>query len=176
MKANSIWIKVLLAVLLMVFLAPMGFRLSEVLITLQTFIIFVLAGALGSKPALIATSIYVLLGALGLPVFGGYTAGWEKLIGDTAGFIWAFPVVAYGLGRFCETREPHFLNYLLSFFTAHIVLIVIGLTVLKMMAPSVQLFDTVRMLIPGLLLKTVIGGLLASYVVRRFNLFPKDEE
>lgn len=166
---KKLWFNTLTATFLLCVIAPIGFRVDGILITLQTFIIFLIASVLGKKVGLYSTLLYILIGALGAPVFGGYSAGWEKLIGNTAGFIWAFPLVAYGLGWLCEKYELHFLNYLKFFFLAHIALIIIGFTVLKVMESGVILFETFQLLIPGLLIKTIAGGLLGSWLVRRFG-------
>lgn len=69
-------------------------------ITLQTFIIPLAAVVLGTKKGTIATVIYVVLGAVGLPVFAGMVGGLDKLLGMTGGFIISFPLLSFfaGLG------------------------------------------------------------------------------
>ncbi len=68
--------------------------------TLQTFIIPLAGIVLGAKRGTIAASVYVLLGAVGLPVFAGFTGGLGILFGMTGGFILSFPLMAFfaGLG------------------------------------------------------------------------------
>lgn len=63
---------------------------SAVPATMQTFVVFVALGLMGSRNTFIMLVIYVLLGALGLPVFSGFTSGFGALTGPTAGFIWGF--------------------------------------------------------------------------------------
>ena len=58
--------------------------------TMQTFVVFVSLGLLGSKSTFIMLLIYVVLGAVGLPVFSGFNSGFGALTGPTAGFIWGF--------------------------------------------------------------------------------------
>ena len=89
-------------------MAPFSFPLpSGVPMTLQTFIIALIAIVLGAKRGAIATLIYILLGALGLPVFSGFTGGWQIIIGPTGGFILSFPIMAYLIGLGMEHRSRY---------------------------------------------------------------------
>ncbi|MEG1548510.1 MAG: biotin transporter BioY [Clostridia bacterium] len=69
-------------------------------ITLQTLAIALCAYTLGWKTGLLSTITYVLLGAVGVPVFANFMGGFNVLIGVTGGFIWGFlPMTALcGLG------------------------------------------------------------------------------
>lgn len=63
---------------------------SPIPFTLQTFSVLLTCGLLGGKNASAAVLIYILLGALGLPVFSGFTGGIASLGGATGGFIIGF--------------------------------------------------------------------------------------
>jgi len=67
-------------------------------LTLQTFAIPLAGVILGTKKGVIATLIYILLGAVGAPVFAGLTGGLGIIFGATGGFIFAFPIVAFMAG------------------------------------------------------------------------------
>ena len=58
--------------------------------TLQVFVIVFALLALHPKDALASLGIYVLMGAIGLPVFSGMRGGLGVLAGPTGGFIWGF--------------------------------------------------------------------------------------
>lgn len=58
--------------------------------TLQTFAVFIAIGLLGGRRGTIAVFVYVLLGAVGLPVFSGFTGGLGALLGTTGGYIIGF--------------------------------------------------------------------------------------
>lgn len=58
--------------------------------TLQTFAVFLAVGLLGGRNGTITVLIYILLGAVGLPVFAGFTGGFGKLLGTTGGYIVGF--------------------------------------------------------------------------------------
>ncbi len=58
--------------------------------TMQSFGIFLCVGLLGGKRALISILLYILLGAIGLPVFSGFAGGLGILFGSTGGYILGF--------------------------------------------------------------------------------------
>ena len=58
--------------------------------TMQTFAVFFVLLALGGKRGTIAIIIYVLLGAVGVPVFAQFTSGLGILLGNTGGYIVGF--------------------------------------------------------------------------------------
>ena len=65
---------------------PMG----DLVITLQTFGIFLTLGLLGGKRGSITILVYLLLGAVGAPVFSGFRGGLGALLGTTGGYIFGF--------------------------------------------------------------------------------------
>lgn len=62
--------------------------------TLQTFAVFFVIGLLGGKRGLLSVIVYILLGAVGVPVFSGFTGGIAKLTGMTGGYIVGFIFIA----------------------------------------------------------------------------------
>ena len=55
--------------------------------TLQIFGVFCVLGLLGGKRGTIAILVYLLLGAVGLPVFSGFNGGIGALLGTTGGYL-----------------------------------------------------------------------------------------
>ncbi len=58
--------------------------------TLQTFAIFAALGLLGGKRGTVAVAVYLLLGAIGVPVFAGFQGGIGALLGTTGGYLLGF--------------------------------------------------------------------------------------
>ena len=58
--------------------------------TLQTFGIFLAVGVLGGKRGTLAVLVYLLLGAVGIPVFAGFSGGVGCLLGSTGGYLVGF--------------------------------------------------------------------------------------
>lgn len=67
---------------------------SVVPFTLQSFAIFFILLLLGGKKGTMAVALYLLLGAVGLPVFAGFKGGVSALFGITGGYIWGFLLMA----------------------------------------------------------------------------------
>lgn len=65
---------------------PMG----DVAVTLQTFGIFLCLGLLGGRRGTVTIFVYLLLGAVGLPVFSGFRGGLGALLGVTGGYLTGF--------------------------------------------------------------------------------------
>lgn len=63
---------------------------GDQVITLQTFGIFLTLGLLGGKRGTAAIFVYLLLGAVGVPVFSGFRGGLGALLGTTGGYIFGF--------------------------------------------------------------------------------------
>lgn len=58
--------------------------------TMQTFAVFFVLSALGGKRGTVAIIVYILLGAVGIPVFSNFTSGIGILLGNTGGYIVGF--------------------------------------------------------------------------------------
>ena len=58
--------------------------------TMQTFAVFFVLSALGGERGTLAIIVYVLLGAVGVPVFAEFTSGIGILLGNTGGYIVGF--------------------------------------------------------------------------------------
>ena len=61
--------------------------------TLQTFAVFFAAMVLGAFDGFISVAVYVLLGAVGLPIFSGFRGGIGVLLGATGGYIVGFLLI-----------------------------------------------------------------------------------
>ena len=65
---------------------------SAVPFTLQTLGIFLAYFILGARPATVSLVTYLLLGAVGVPVFSGFKGGAGVLFSQTDGYLWGFLV------------------------------------------------------------------------------------
>ena len=81
-------------------LGPLSIPLpfSPVPISLTTFAIFLAIFVLGMKNGTISFIIYLLLGAVGVPVFSSFRGGFQVLAGPTGGYLIGFIFLALIMG------------------------------------------------------------------------------
>lgn len=75
-------------------------------ITLQTFAVALTGVVLAWKLGAVSTAVYILLGAIGVPVFSEFSGGIHILVGFTGGFLWGFiPLVLLcGIGILMQNK------------------------------------------------------------------------
>ena len=71
---------------------------SGIPITLQTLAVAFAGYLLGAKYGTVSVGVYIALGAMGAPVFTGFTGGFHKFVSPTGGFIWGFLLLALACG------------------------------------------------------------------------------
>jgi biotin transport system substrate-specific component len=111
-QAGSVGLGALVVALAAQFSVPVP--LSPVPMTLQPLAVLAVGGLLGAAGGVSALVLYLLLGALGLPVFAGGGAGPVHLIGPTGGYLLAFPVAAGVTGALVGRAPNSVLRVLLA--------------------------------------------------------------
>ena len=76
--------------------------IGDVPFTLQTFGVFCAVGLLGGKFGTMSVVVYLAIGALGAPVFAGFSGGIAKLAGPTGGYLIGF--IGAGLVYWAVTK------------------------------------------------------------------------
>lgn len=72
--------------------------LSPAPITLQVLFVFLAGLVLGPVWGGFSVLLYLVAGAVGLPVFAGMNGGLGVLFKSTAGYLWAYPIAAILIG------------------------------------------------------------------------------
>ena len=103
--------------------------ITQVPITLQVFFVYLAAALLGARYGALSMVIYLVLGAVGLPVFAG-PSGTAALLGPTGGYLFAFPIATllggYVARRRRATRGGDTIRVSLSALLSLLVIYVIG--------------------------------------------------
>lgn len=104
-KQNSI-LKQTLTIAIGVVLLAIGSQLSiplfPVPLTFQSATVILIGMALGARQGAAVVASYLLVGALGLPVFADFSAGLDKFFGPTGGYLLGFLPAAYLSGYLAE--------------------------------------------------------------------------
>ena len=144
---------------------PMG-----VPMTMQTFAITLTGIILGAKRGALATFIYVLLGSVGVPIFAGFSGGFQALIGPTGGFLWSFPIMAFFIGLGAEkyrSSKPQFIFWLVF---GTVINYVIGVIVFCLVTQSpvvTGITACVLPFIPTAVIKAVLASVLGLSMKER---------
>ena len=67
-------------------------------VSFATFAVLLAGLLLGGRLGAVSQGIYLLIGAVGVPVFAGYTAGAGRLIGPTGGYLIGYIPMAFVAG------------------------------------------------------------------------------
>ena len=117
---NSVYPLVMTAVMAAVIaaVAPFARPIGPIPITLGTLVMYLAGYVLGGKRAGVAVLVYVLLGAVGVPVFNGFTGGLGVVAGPTGGYIIGFIPLAFLSGlaveRFPQNRLLQFVGMVIA--------------------------------------------------------------
>ncbi|RZI98600.1 MAG: biotin transporter BioY [Brevundimonas sp.] len=99
------WLLIPAFALLTAFGAQVSVPMTPVPMTLQSLAVVAAGLVLGWRGGAAAMGLYLLLGAVGLPVFSDGGAGLDALTGPTSGYLWSFPFAAAIAGLAPSTKD-----------------------------------------------------------------------
>lgn len=135
--------------------------------TMQTFAITLSGVILGAKGGAISSVIYLLLGAVGVPVFANFTGGAQILVGPTGGFLLSFPIMAFVSGLAVEQNRKWKFAVLLV--VAAVLNYAIGVVMFMAIMKSTvgaALMACVVPFIPTAIIKLIVAG-TGGLVIRK---------
>jgi len=111
---------------------------TPVPLTLQNFGVLVVGLTLGPRRGFAALLVYLMEGAMGMPVFNpAGPGGFLQLLGPTGGFLMAYPFVAALAGWVMERGQKTFVRAITAGVLAEIVLFAGGLSYLAILTGSI---------------------------------------
>ena len=142
---------------------------SPVPFTLQVPAVVLSGLLLGPRYGALAQAIYVLVGAVGVPVFAGFKGGLGVIFGPTGGYLLSYPLAAAvaGLAAYAVARSPRrraMASSTLWGAAALAVIYAIGATWLSVVAglpPAVAVAQGVLPFVVFDLVKVVLAALVA---------------
>jgi biotin transporter BioY len=152
--------------ILMTLAAKLNFNLpfSDLPFTLQSLVAICSGAIYGHRSAVLAVSVYLLIGLLGLPVFSAETAGIEYFSGNRIGFLMGFVLAAFAGGYTAKMGwGKKISDGLMLMFIGHTALIFMGLFGIYVFNSNASLFETFISILPGALLKSALGAWMLRF-------------
>ncbi len=148
--------------------AMLSIPLYPVPITLQNLFTFLAGLLLGGYYGALSQVVYVLLGVIGVPVFGGGKAGLGVLLGPTGGYLFGFILGAYVIGKIAQVKpSPGVIWLFMAVVVGDVVIYAVGITQLSFVAG----LGVRKALVVGFLpfvigdsLKCLVAALLATKI------------
>ena len=107
MKTRDMTMTAVSAALLCI-LGPLSIAIGPVPLSLATFGVYLAGALLGPKKGTLAVGLYLLIGIAGVPVFSGFSGGFQKLAGVTGGYLAGYLPCAFLAGLGALRQEKHF--------------------------------------------------------------------
>ena len=111
--------------------AYIAIPVGPVPIVLQNLFIMLAGLLLGGRWGLISVAVYLLAGAVGLPVFAGGTGGVGKFVGPTGGYLLGFGAAAYLIGIISESGRGRVTIDVLAMVAGTLIIYAFGVAWLK---------------------------------------------
>jgi biotin transport system substrate-specific component len=144
--------------------------LTPVPLTVQNLAVLLVGLLLGSRRGFAALALYLVEGAVGLPVFNPTgPGGIAQLFGPTGGFLMIYPLVAFLAGFLFERGTRNFLRAAIASFLAEVLLFVGGLSWLYALTHS--LAKAAYLGLYWFLAAELIKTMLAAGIASRWNRF-----
>ena len=105
MKTRDLTIIAVMAALICV-AGPLSISIGPIPLSLASFAVYMAGAVLGAKKGTLAVGIYLLLGLVGLPLFSGFSGGFQKLIGVTGGYLVGYLPCACITGLAVKSDSP----------------------------------------------------------------------
>ena len=130
-------------------------------ITLQSMFAILLPLSLNSRYASGGIILWLLLGALGLPLFADGNGGHSYFFSNSGGYLLGFYIIAIMAGKAKKLFTPNPIRVSVLFISMHFLLMIIGLSWIWIGSYSIITFEThIIPYLPGMIVKCVIGTLL----------------
>jgi biotin transport system substrate-specific component len=111
--------------------AYLAIPIGPVPIVLQNLFVMLAGLLLGGRWGLISVGVYLLAGAVGLPVFAGGTGGIGKFVGPTGGYLLGFAAAAYLIGVISAAGRGRVVIDVLAMLAGTLVIYAFGVAWLK---------------------------------------------
>ena len=148
--------------------APFSFFIGPIPLSLATLVVYLAAGALDWKLSVLSVTLYVLMGAIGLPVFTGFEGGFHKIVGVTGGYIIGYIPCTMTIGATLKTFGKKLWSYAFGMVIGTILLYTCG-TAWFMLQTGSSLIASLALCVTPFLLGDTLKIVLACITAPRLR-------
>lgn len=169
--AQTFLLQTLIGANLIALLAQLSIPLPFVSITGQSLGVTLVGFALGRKAGVAAVLLYLLEGAMGLPVFANGKAGLAVLMGPSGGYLLGFVAMAWILGYFSDKGVLRSVwKSIAAALLANAVMYAMGLAQLSLFVPAGKVLEFgLYPFVIGDLIKACIAAFAVAPAYRFFQ-------
>jgi biotin transport system substrate-specific component len=153
---------------------------TSVPINLATFAVLLAGVTLGRKYGTLSVLVFLLLGAVGVPVFHSFTGGMGIVLGPTGGFLIGYLALAFFGGLYHDlagttekSASPRFVSFILFALAGEVLLYALGVIWFMFSAGaalSAALLACVVPFIPGDIVKVILVYLVSRRLEKVIQL------
>lgn len=144
--------------------------IGEVPISMQSLFVILSGLILGSKLGVLSQILYLILGLIGVPIFVGFTGGFQSIMKPSFGFIIGFIFAAYIVGWITDKNKQR-KNIWIASFAGTIVIYLFGLPYMYymlniVMVKGLSFMNIIQIgciiFLPGDIIKAIVSSLVAG--------------
>ncbi len=170
-------LKLFISVAMLCLISPYTWEISsEYDVMFGSLMVCLVPAFFGWRIGALAVFLYLLAGALGLPVFAGHSGGLHYFIPkeqlhSSTGFLFGYLMAAFAVGYMAEKIKPgESLKVLALFIVGHIFILSLGyLHMYRIPNFEWSLIDSLQSVLPSFLVKLGIFAVIISMIGRKLD-------
>ena len=115
---------------------PLSIAVGPVPLSLATFAVYLAGVILGRKWGTVSVGLYLLIGIIGVPVFSGFSGGFQKLAGVTGGYLAGYLPCVFLAGLGAERAEKEGRKWILP------AMMILGMAILHVIGTAWFMIQT----------------------------------
>lgn len=141
--------------------------ISTVPVTAQTLAVLTVAYVSDSSKGCLIVFLYVLLGAIGFPVFSNWSGGIEIFTGKSGGFLVGFMVAAVIIYLLRKQQQDSIARIIALHLIGTFLILFFGFSwLIHFLGLEAAFTKGVVPYLPGAFFKIIIGGILSFYLMK----------
>jgi len=131
--------------------------------------IFLSVGLLGTRYGTLSQIVYVILGAIGMPVFSGFTGGLGWVMGATGGFIIGYVVCAFVTGIIIDRFGSSIRVLFLAMYAGWSITYLIGIPWFMIVTGTTSVVAALTACLLPFLLGDLVKTILSAVLINRLR-------